>query len=77
MLKENDSGYRIEPAGTGLGIRVITKIEEDVDHIKQTTDSGRAVKLPINILVSLISVVSHGDDFTLVTRMQPFMKFNL
>ena len=61
----------------GFGNLVITKIEEDVDHIKQTTDSGRAVKLPINILVSLISVVSHGDDFTLVTRMQPFMKFNL
>ena len=31
-LRENDSGYRIEPVGAGLGIRVITKIEGDADQ---------------------------------------------
>ena len=32
-LRENDSGYRIEPIGTGLGIWVIMKIEGDADRI--------------------------------------------
>ena len=76
-LRENDSRYRIEPVGAGLGIWVITKIEKDTDHInKQPTDFSQAVKRPINILVSLISVVSHGDDFTPVAYMQPFYKVN-
>ena len=35
MLKENDSEYRIEPVGVGLGIYFITKIEEDADHINK------------------------------------------
>ena len=66
-LRENDSGYRIEPVGAGFGNWVITRIEKDADHIcKQPNGFGRAVKLPTTILVS------HGDDFTPVARMQPF-----
>ena len=50
MLRDNDSGYRIEPVGAGLENWVITKIEGDTDHIyKQPNDFGRAVKLPTNI----------------------------
>ena len=76
MLSENDFGYRIEPIGEGLGIWVSTKIEKDVDHIcKQPNGPGRAVKLPTNVLVSVMIVVSHRDDFTPVVRMQPFTKF--
>ena len=32
-LRENDSGYRIEPVGAGLGIWVITSIEGDADQV--------------------------------------------
>ena len=32
-LRENDSGYRIDPVGAGLGNWVVTKIEGDADHI--------------------------------------------
>ena len=64
-LRKNDSGYQIEPVGTNLEIWVIMKIEEDADYIcKQPNSFRRAVKLPTNILVSLMIVVSHGDDFT-------------
>ena len=49
-LRENDSGYRIEPVGAGLENWVITKIEGDADHIgKQPNNFGRAFKLPIDI----------------------------
>ena len=76
-LRENDSEYRIESVGASLGIWIITKIEEGTDHIyKQPTYFDRATKLLINILVSLVSVVSHGDDFTPVVRMQSFIKLN-
>ena len=55
----------LEPIGTGLGIWVSTRIEEDTDHTcKQPNGIGRAVKLLTNVLVSLMIVVSHGDDFT-------------
>ena len=48
-LRENDSGYRIEPVGAGLGNWVNTRIEGDADHVcKQPNDFGRAVKLPTN-----------------------------
>ena len=46
MLRENESGYRIEPIGAGLGNWVIAKIEGDADQVcKQPNDFGRAVKL--------------------------------
>ena len=48
-LRENDSGYRIEPVGVGLGIWVITKIEGGADQVcKQPNDFGQADKLPTN-----------------------------
>ena len=76
-LRKNDFGYRIGTVDASLGIWVITKIEENTDHIcKQPNGFGRAVKLPKNILVSLMIVVSHGDDFTPIARTQPFTKFN-
>ena len=47
-LRENDSGYRIEPVGTGLANWVIAMIEGDTDQVcKQPNNFGRAVKLPI------------------------------
>ena len=47
MLRENDSEYRIEPVGAGLGIWVITRIEGDADQVyKSPNGFGRAVKLP-------------------------------
>ena len=75
-LRKNDSRYRIELIGTGLGIWVSTMIEEDTDHTcKQPNGLGRAFKLSINVLVSLIIVVSHGDAFTPVAHTQPSSKF--
>ena len=48
-LRENDSGYRIEPVGAGLVDWVITRIEGDTDQVyKQPNGFGRAVKLPID-----------------------------
>ena len=32
-LRENDSGYRIEPVGAGLGDWVIMRIEGDADQV--------------------------------------------
>ena len=49
-LRENDSRYRIEPVGAGLGNWVVTKIEGDADHnCKLPNGFGRAIKLPITI----------------------------
>ena len=74
-LRENDSGYRIEPVGLGFEIWVNTKMEKDSDYIRKEPNGLRwAVKLPINILASLMIVDSHGVNFTLVARMQPFYK---
>ena len=48
-LRDNDTGYRIEPVGAGLGDWVITRIEGDADQVyKQPNSFGRAVKLPID-----------------------------
>ena len=53
------------------------KIEEDADHIiKQPNGFGWVIKLPINILVSLMIIVSHGDDFTVIAHLQSFTKSN-
>ena len=49
-LRENDSGYRIEPVSAGFGNWVITRIEGDADQVnKQPNGFGRADKLPIDI----------------------------
>ena len=65
MLRENDSRYRLEPIGTGLGIgleRGSRKIL--ITPINNLMASIELLSSRKMFLVPLMIVVSHGDDFT-------------
>ena len=76
MLRENDSGHRLEPIGGGLRIGLAQESRKililPVDNLMASVEllSSRSM-----LLVSIMLIVVHIDNFTPVVQMQPFRSF--
>ena len=73
MLREKTPEYRIEPVG--MGLRIGLARESRKMSISSKNNPINSVELLSSwqiFLVSLMIVVSRGEDFTPVARMQPF-----
>ena len=75
MLRENDFGYRIEPVGAGLGIGLARESKKmPISPVDNPMASVELLSSQQTFLVLLTIIVSCGDDFTPVARMQLLWK---